>query len=750
MEQAPYPHLTGHLNPAPLIRYEWGMRFDPIDGAIHGFDRGTGLNLLVRTNVTRSLERRAPHALQVGLLTACNLACSFCYRDPRAPSRLTAEFLVDLLRQADSWGVRQVAFGGGEPLLFPDLAPMLRELHTTTELALNFTTNGTLLDERNLAELTPVVQEIRVSAYADNDYLGTIRRIGEHRSGVNLMVTPDSLVDLGRCIDECLEAGADNVLLLSYKGDDQQLLLSDADCERLSALLRRSIGMPLGLDVCLHPRLSDVPQLFERTDCGAADDFLVITPDQAVQACSFDRGRIPFADFSELESIYHDLREQRAGLPVGGCTRSDFSPHDTPDGVFLWEAFASNNSGSYTLLGEFRTPEDASRAAQLVDTLLRAHARHLCHDRSPITDWILAQFKSFHVPPSAPLRAFGIRNEVVWQPAPYWNEGHMEDEPVEVAAFGNQLGVDFGYCLRDFGAFDTMVETVLGARVHGWVDDDPLLSIVAEGGEEESIRGAERFCREVRKCDEESMRRFEAGINDENDPLPYPHGCEWEDPKAYGPFSFMFLYREYAWEEEEFTNFERDGDEVRIRMRIDSPIASSRELAERFEQHGFRNVRFALVPGSYGGSGQIGPHKIPEPADVSQCVLAAPSDDPVADAFLVGPYFGPVHKKLLELEPEHLASHWRSMWRSQADERWPDCQQLAELALFSYPHSKSWLAEVLDSYNARGVATDPELWMLKRVETGGALERVRYKIRDRRQRRQDRRPPRSRWWRFWE
>ena len=61
-----------------------------LDGALLRFDRDTGTNALIRDGTTAGFHRRAPRLLQIGLLTPCNLQCSFCYRDTRAPSRLTA------------------------------------------------------------------------------------------------------------------------------------------------------------------------------------------------------------------------------------------------------------------------------------------------------------------------------------------------------------------------------------------------------------------------------------------------------------------------------------------------------------------------------------------------------------------------------------------------------------------------------------------------------------------------------------
>src|SRR5687768_4135595 len=115
-------------------------KLQSVDGGMLAFDRSRGFNCLVRNEHSTAERRTAPRTLQIGLLTPCNLSCDFCYRDTAAPSKLTADFLLDLLKKAADWGVLEVAFGGGEPLLFKGFVPLVRALHEKTPLGINFTT----------------------------------------------------------------------------------------------------------------------------------------------------------------------------------------------------------------------------------------------------------------------------------------------------------------------------------------------------------------------------------------------------------------------------------------------------------------------------------------------------------------------------------------------------------------------------------------------------------------------------------
>lgn len=116
-------------------RLETCWRRHVVDEGVLAFDRHTGANVLFRSEATAGLRREAPRVLQVGLTTTCNLECRFCYRDTRIAASLERRFLVELLEGAARWGVLEVAFGGGEPLLYPDFLGLLRELREKTDLA---------------------------------------------------------------------------------------------------------------------------------------------------------------------------------------------------------------------------------------------------------------------------------------------------------------------------------------------------------------------------------------------------------------------------------------------------------------------------------------------------------------------------------------------------------------------------------------------------------------------------------------
>src|SRR5882762_10585597 len=64
-------------------------------------------------------------ALGLGLTNECNLACSFCYRDPTRTDRLSLEQVKSVMERLP---VRSVNLGTGENGMHPEFKPILAYL----------------------------------------------------------------------------------------------------------------------------------------------------------------------------------------------------------------------------------------------------------------------------------------------------------------------------------------------------------------------------------------------------------------------------------------------------------------------------------------------------------------------------------------------------------------------------------------------------------------------------------------------
>lgn len=138
-------------------RYDWSVIGAAYDALHRGEGRGEDWNdrllagpaPVVRLPVDAHLPPRTPSKPLTLLLLinrGCNLRCSFCDLW-EGHVHMPVERARQLLDEAVAIGTRTLVITGGEPFLHPDLFRLVREARARG-LAVNITTNGTLIDRR--------------------------------------------------------------------------------------------------------------------------------------------------------------------------------------------------------------------------------------------------------------------------------------------------------------------------------------------------------------------------------------------------------------------------------------------------------------------------------------------------------------------------------------------------------------------------------------------------------------------------
>ena len=110
-----------------------------------------------RESSTETVTKRM-FALGLGLTNECNLACSFCYRDPTRIDRLSLEQVRAVLNRLP---VRSVNLGTGENGMHPDFAALVHYLRSEP-IKLTITSNGYSIETLEDAQVT-AFQDIEFS-----------------------------------------------------------------------------------------------------------------------------------------------------------------------------------------------------------------------------------------------------------------------------------------------------------------------------------------------------------------------------------------------------------------------------------------------------------------------------------------------------------------------------------------------------------------------------------------------------------
>ena len=102
--------------------------------------------------------------LQVHPTRRCNLRCVHCYSSsgPEERHELEGPLLLDAIRDASGLGYNVLSISGGEPLLYRGLRDLCAE-GRSQRMIVTLVTNGTVLDEARVAELSGAVDAIAIS-----------------------------------------------------------------------------------------------------------------------------------------------------------------------------------------------------------------------------------------------------------------------------------------------------------------------------------------------------------------------------------------------------------------------------------------------------------------------------------------------------------------------------------------------------------------------------------------------------------
>ena len=342
-----------------------------LDGALLRFHPETGTSIRIENAETWPLQRVAPRVAMFGITNKCNLSCDFCSRDVQRESAWTLDSAAQTLQDLSAAGVLEVAFGGGEPFAFRGFADLVQQLHETTPLALNVTTNGLLIRPGSFAAYAGRFGQVRISLYDDPRWRDTAQVLSSYgqRWGANLLVDSEALLTLPSLLAELTALGCHDVSLLSYIGADMRRHLTAEGRLALAAIVQDA-PLPCRLSVCFGNTVP-LPRLFDGADgsgdCGAGVDFVSITPDQRMQGCSFHDGGLPARNAQEILAGWQhqrsrlaqpSLRHGCAGRKRAGEPHAQRS-HAVPS-IRVWQAFSGNNSGECVMVAKFDTIADAN------------------------------------------------------------------------------------------------------------------------------------------------------------------------------------------------------------------------------------------------------------------------------------------------------------------------------------------------------------------------------------------------------
>lgn len=99
------------------------------------------------------------------IIRPCNMKCKFCYarfEDFYIRNQLSVPLCIDILRKLKEAGLQKITFAGGEPMLFKNLAKVIR-YSKAIGLTTSIITNGSMLTEGWLSEMKDALDWVGIS-----------------------------------------------------------------------------------------------------------------------------------------------------------------------------------------------------------------------------------------------------------------------------------------------------------------------------------------------------------------------------------------------------------------------------------------------------------------------------------------------------------------------------------------------------------------------------------------------------------
>ncbi len=255
----------------------------------------------------------APETVHWAITYQCEQKCPDCYARRHVTllgGELDTKDALQVVDKLAKWGVFQLAIGGGEPLLRPDLPAICEHAHRQG-LVVHVTTGYHDVTPEMLRSLKGCVSVLQIGAKHEKLLADSASEFGKLTDtvcgarvmgiaiGANMMLSNTVMTHFSGLIELLVECGMDRITLLRYKPPaDQSRWRSEnpspeawLDFERrLPDMLRRFAGVVFRIDCAfgfLQRNLipADAAAAGIR-GCVAGDRILALTPDGNVFPCS--------------------------------------------------------------------------------------------------------------------------------------------------------------------------------------------------------------------------------------------------------------------------------------------------------------------------------------------------------------------------------------------------------------------------------------------------------------------------------
>ncbi|MCJ7448389.1 MAG: radical SAM protein [Bacteroidales bacterium] len=263
----------------------------------HFYDRITGLHYLIDEIKPDCEQTYGPRTVSIAITNDCNANCSFCHI-PKGKLYLDKDFVTEFCKTLDKIGTFDIAIGGGEPLLHPELVEICKTVWNETKLGISITTNGQLLTEDFIEEIKDSVSFIRVSLDSiDETCYKTIRNFDldsvlnnisllnkKIPFGINMIVNSATINGLDDMLEFAKNFGAEELLILPLFTNGKFDLTNSQWNVIEEWIIKNFESFPIRILEQARKKIK-IPLLF--TDDDYYKDYIYLSPDKQIRKNSY-------------------------------------------------------------------------------------------------------------------------------------------------------------------------------------------------------------------------------------------------------------------------------------------------------------------------------------------------------------------------------------------------------------------------------------------------------------------------------
>ena len=259
----------------------------------------------------------APTLVDFQITEKCYMGCPHCYASSvDAGDHVSWDDLKLVVQQMKDCGVMQVALGGGEPLIHPEIIPLLQLCHEAG-IVPNLTTGGMNFSDKKLRALRDYCGAVGISmegvgkryerwrSWGFDNFLKSLTRMKEANvpTVIQITLSARNIGELDEMVDFLLtQKHLYGVIFLAYKNVGRGITaannLGTIDPATVSPALKKAFDrlrphMRVGYDCCMTPGIAGVEEEAEFADasnlegCSATRGSVGVSASLDVSPCTF-------------------------------------------------------------------------------------------------------------------------------------------------------------------------------------------------------------------------------------------------------------------------------------------------------------------------------------------------------------------------------------------------------------------------------------------------------------------------------